>query len=151
MPDKNITAWLVVDWKSESVKARKTEPHLSELGTNELKAKVEVGVDVPDVDVPTLSLNIDVPEPRVYAATIEALDEEDLPEWADEAVDQVDQRRVAFEQAGNAPEWSTAVNDAVVAVLQQAPGRPDVDRVKEFVDRTARDVHDVDVPEGVGV
>lgn len=151
MSDKNITAWLVVDWKSESVKARKTEPHLSELGTNELKAKVDVGVDVPDVDVPTLSLNIDVPEPRVYAATIEALDEEDLPEWADEAIDQVEQRRVAFEEAGNAPEWSTAVNDTVVAVLQQAPGRPDVDRVKEFVDKTAHDVHDVDAPDGVGV
>jgi len=52
---------------------------------------------------------------------------------------------------GHAPEWSTAVNDAVVAVLQQAPGRPDVDRVKEFVDRTAHDVHDADVPDGVGI
>lgn len=142
MPDKNIEAWLVVDWKKESVKARKTEPHLSELGTNELKAKVDVDVTVPDVSVPTLSLEIDVPEPRVYAATIEALDEDDLPEWADEAIEQVDQRQVEFEQAGNAPEWSSAVDSATIAVLRQAPGRPDVERVREFVEGTAADMFD---------
>jgi hypothetical protein len=149
MTDKTVTAWLVVDWKSERVKARKTEPHISELGTNELKAKVDADVSVPDVDVPTLSLEINVPEPRVYAATLEAIDDEDLPEWADVALETVDDTRVAFESAGNAPEWKTVVDEVTVDVLRDAPGRPDVENVRDFVDTTARDAHDVDAPDEV--
>mgnify|MGYP000123087120 CR=1 FL=1 len=151
MPDKTIGVWLIVDWKKGKTRTRKSKPKASELGTNELKAKVEVDVTVPEVDVPTLSLEIDVPEPRVYAATIEALSDEDLPEWSEAAIDKVEQNRVPFEQAGNAPEWKGAVDEVTVDVLRSVPGRPDVEAVRKFVDKTARDVHEVAVPEGVGV
>lgn len=151
MTDKTITAWLIVDWRTGDVKARKTKPGASELKTNELRSKVEVDVSVPDVDIPTLSLEIDVPEPRIYAATIDALSDDELPEWADVAIDKVEGNRVAFEQAGNAPEWKEAVDTTAMDTLRDAPGRPDVEAVREFVDTTARDVHEVKVPEGVGV
>ena len=151
MTEKTIDGWLIVDWRSGDIRARKTKPGASELSTNELKAKVSVDVTVPEVDVPTLALEIDVPEPRVYAATLEAIDEEDLPDWADVAFDKVDQNRIPFEQAGNAPEWKDAVDTTAMDTLRDAPGRPDVERVRQFVDKTARDVHDVDVPEGVGL
>jgi hypothetical protein len=151
MGDKTIGVWLIVDWRKGQTRTRKSEPKASELGTNELKAKVEIDVTVPDVDVPTLSLEIDVPEPRVYAATIEALSDDDLPEWSEVAIDKVEQNQIPFEDAGNAPEWKEAVDTVSMDTLRDAPGRPDVEAVRHFVDKTARDIHDVAVPEGVGV
>jgi len=151
MTDKSITGWLIVDWKSGGIRARKTKPSTTELSTHELKAKVSIDVTMPDVDIPTLSLEIDVPEPRVYAATLEAIADEDLPDWGDVAFEKVEQTRIDFEAAGNAPEWKSVVDEVTVDVLRDAAGRPDVENVRDFVDRSARDVHDVDVPDGVGI
>ena len=140
MGDKTIDGWLVVDWKREKLKARKTKPGVGELGTNELMAKVSIDVSVPDVDVPTLALEIDVPEPQVYAATLEALDDKDLPDWSAVANDKVEGQRVAFEHADNATEWKAAVDEATVDVLREVPGRPDVENVREYVERVARSI-----------
>lgn len=140
MADKTISGWLVVDWKREKLNARKTKPKQSELGTNELRTEVEFDVTIPEVDTPKLAAEIEVPEPRVHAATLEAIDDEDLPDWAEVAIEAVDDQRVAFKQAGNAPQFDAAVDQAVVATLQETPGRPDVDNVREFVKRTARDI-----------
>jgi hypothetical protein len=142
MTDKEITGWVVVDWKTGDLKIRKTKPKASELGTNELRTKVKFDVSVPEVDVPTLAAEVNVPEPRVYAATLDAIDDEDLPEWADVAIEKVDDHRVAFEEAANAPEFDAAVDQATVATLQDTPGRPDVEAVREFVRRTATDLDD---------
>lgn len=143
MTDKTISGWVVVDWKSEKLKIRKTKPQQSELATNELRTEVEFSVSIPEVDTPKLAAEIEVPEPRVYAATLEAIDDEDLPEWAEVAIEAVEDRRVAFEEAGNAPQFDAAADQAVVATLQETPGRPDVDNVRKFVRRTAADIEGV--------
>lgn len=131
--DKKIDGWLVVDWKQESLKARKTKPTVGELGTNELMAKVSVDVSVPDVDIPTLALEIDVPEPKVYAATIEALDDDDLPDWSGVANEKVEANRKALEHANNSTEWKGAVDETTVDVLREFSGRPDVENVREYI------------------
>ena len=138
MGDKNITGWLIVDWKDGSHRTRQSKPSKGELRANELTAKLSVDVSVPEVEVPTLAVEIDVPEPQVYAATLEALDNEDLPDWSDVANDKVEGNRVAFEQADNAPEWKQAVDETTVDTLREAQGRPDVDNVREYVERTAQ-------------
>jgi hypothetical protein len=79
--EKTISGWIVVDWKEGSHRIRKSKP--DSLGTNELLAKLSIDVTIPEVDVPELALQIDVPEPQVHAATLEALDEDDLPDWTD--------------------------------------------------------------------
>jgi len=138
MADKKITGWLIVDWKDGSHRTRQSKPSKGELTANELTAKLSVDVSVPEVEVPTLAVEIDVPEPQVYAATLEALDNEDLPDWSDAANDKVEGNRVAFEQADSAPEWKQAVDETTVDTLREAQGRPDVDNVREYVERTAQ-------------
>jgi hypothetical protein len=82
--EKTITGWLVVDWKGETHRTRKSKPSASELGANELLAELRVNVTVPEVETPTLAVNIDVPKPQVEAAELDALDEDELPDWTDE-------------------------------------------------------------------
>ena len=138
MADKKINGWLIVDWKDGSHRTRQSKPSKGELTANELTAKLSVDVSVPEVEVPTLAVEIDVPEPQVYAATLEALDNEDLPDWSDVANNKVEGNRVAFEQADSAPEWKQAVDETTVDTLREAQGRPDVDNVREYVERTAQ-------------
>ena len=145
MPDrtKTITAWLVVDWRDGSHRTRKSKPSQSDLGTNELLTKIEIEVSVPDVDVPTLSAKIDVPEPRVYAATMEALDDADLPDWTDTANDELDAEADAIETATD-DERQRVVDSIVARTLMNAPGRPDPTLVREYVDDMAGQLRDAD-------
>lgn len=140
MTEKTIDGWLVVDWRQGTHRTRQSKPSPGELGTNELIAELSIDVTVPEVDVPTLALEIDVPEPQVFAATLEALDDEELPEWSTVANEKVEGNRVAFEHADNAPEWKSAVDETSMDVLREAPGRPDAENVREYVDRTAREL-----------
>lgn len=137
--DKTIHGWLVVDWKEESHRTRKNKPGASELGTNELLAELEVNVSVPDVEVPTLAVNIDVPEPQVFAATLEALDDDELPDWSDVANEQVHQERLAFKNAANAQEFGNVVDQVTTRVLMEVNSRPDPANVREYVERVARE------------
>jgi len=139
---KTISGWLVVDWKTGKTRTRKSKPSASELGTNELVAKLNVDVTVPEVDVPTLAVEIDVPEPQVYAATLEALDDEDLPDWSNVANRMVDDNRVAFQQAGNATDFEESVYETTARVLVEANGRPDPSNVRDYVDRMARQIRE---------
>lgn len=137
---KTIKGWLIVDWKKGSHKTRKNKPKASELGKHEVMAKINVDVNVPEVDVSTLSVEIDVPEPQVYAATLEALDDRDMPDWSEAAIEAIDEYRALFE--GDAHDFETGVDRATVAAMSNAPGRPDISNVREFVKRTARDIDD---------
>jgi hypothetical protein len=130
--DKTITAWLIIGWRDGSHRTRQSKPTGSELGTNELLTKVEVDVSVPDVDVPTLAAKIDVPEPRVYAATMDALDDDDLPDWTDTANDQITQDEVAIDQADDG-DLDRIVDSIVARTLMHAPGRPDPDIIQDYV------------------
>jgi hypothetical protein len=137
---KTITGWLVVDWKSGAHRTRKSKPSSSELGTNELVAKLNVDVTVPEVEVPTLAVEIDVPEPQVYAATLDALDEDEMPDWSEAAIEAVDESIDAFEDADSHAEFLTVVDTAVVRTLKKSPGRPDVETVHDFIVDVANDM-----------
>lgn len=131
--NKTITAWLVVDWQSGQHRTRQSKPKHSELGTNELLTKIEIEVSVPDVDVPTLAARIDVPEPRVYAATMEALSDEEMPNWSDAANDVIESEELAIEQAPDG-ELERLVDSMVTRTLMSAPGLPDPELVKEYIE-----------------
>ena len=142
---KTIAGWLIVDWKQGSHRTRQSEPSAAELGANELLADLKVNVTVPEVDVPTLAVDIDVPEPQVYAATLDALDEDDLPDWTDAATDVVTARRDDIQAAAPTGEdqvghWDDLLGSLTLQAVQDAPGRPEVNRVREYVDRLARRV-----------
>lgn len=139
--DKTITAWLVVDWRDGSHRTRKSKPSQRELGTNELLTKVEIDVEVPDVDIPTLAAKIDVPEPRVYAATLDALSDDELPDWTDTANDVIDGEMVAIEQASGG-DLDRVIDSITVQTLKQTPGRPDPDLVEQYVQDTVASIRD---------
>jgi hypothetical protein len=134
MSEKTISAWLVVDWRDGSTRTRKSKPKASNLGANELLAELNIDVTVPEIDVPTLSAKIDVPEPRVHAATLDALDEDDLPDWTDVADDvlEANAERVRHEATNE------LVTELVGATLLNASGRPDPDLVREYIREAVR-------------
>lgn len=141
---KKITAWCIVNWKKGTVRARKTKVGPTELGTNELLAKLEFTVNIPEVDVPTLAAEIDVPEPMVYSAALDALDERDLPDYA-KIADQVIADR-ADVLASAPPE---AIDDAIAGVVletcRQTATRPRVERVEEYVREVVENIRGEEV------
>lgn len=145
MTEKTITGWLIVDWKNDQHRTRKSEPNQSDLGAYELPAKLSVDVTVPEVDTPELALEIDVPEPQVFAAHLEAIDDEDLPDWSDTAAEQIDDHAKRFDAAaGNTDAWTNTVDAVTTRVLMDAQGRPKAERVREYVDKVARDTFNDD-------
>lgn len=140
---KTITAWLIIDWRDGGHRTRKSRPKQSDLGTNELMTKVNVEINVPDIDVPTLSAKIDVPEPRVHAATLDALADEDLPEWTETADAQIEADDVAIRQAGDGD--LRRIQESIVArTLIEAPGRPDPELVGDYVERIVAEIREGD-------
>lgn len=137
---KQIDGWLVVDWKKGKHRTRKSKPSAGDLGTNEVLAKLSVEVEVPEVDVPTLSVKVDVPEPQVFAATLEALDDEDLPDWSDTAIDVVEDHRDAIADAKSQSDYRDLVDTLTTRVLMQVNTRPSPKEVRKFVDHIGRRV-----------
>lgn len=137
MPEeKVIRQYLVVDWSQETTRTRKSKP--DNLGKYELLTEIEVEVNLPDEpDVPTLSAEIDVPEAQIYSATLEALDDEDLPDWSQEAEgvvqDSLEETVELSEQ-----ELESLVHEMTSKVLIQANSRPKPERVAEYVEQLAR-------------
>lgn len=133
--EKTITGWLVVDWKKEQHRTRKSKPSATDLGSNELLAELKVNVSVPDVDVPTLAVDIDVPEPQVFAATMEALDDEDLPDWTDAANDVVNDHADAIQDVTSQAEQRDLVDTLTTRTLLSVNTRPEPDQVRRYVDQ----------------
>jgi hypothetical protein len=137
MTDKTISGWIVVDWRKGKHRTRQSKPKTSDLGSNELLAKLSIDVHVPEIEVPELAVEIDVPEPHVRAATLEALDEEQLPGWTDVA------NEVIPSTIPNDPsEFQNEVNRITVRTLTEAATRPDPEAVRAYVDETMRAVDD---------
>ena len=136
--EKTITGWLVIDWKQGSHRTRKSKP--DSLGTNELLAKLSIDVEIPEVDVPELALQIDVPEPQVHAATLEALDDEELPDWTDTANDVVNDHATEFIEAQDSFETQDLVDQLTTKVLVEVSTRPDPKQVRQYIRRMAQRV-----------
>lgn len=132
MPDKVITGYAVIDWRKESIKARKTEPSHSELGSNELKAELKFNVNIPEIDVPTLAADIEVPEPMVHSATLEALEDEDMPDWASTA-DEVISENLEFLRDAGEVERGNAIDGMTLDILRESRGRPKIENVEQYV------------------
>ncbi|RQG93708.1 hypothetical protein [Natrarchaeobius oligotrophus] len=82
---KTFDLFLVIDWKNDSVRHRKTEP--DDLAPTQLAIPVSIDVNVPEVTVPTIEAAIDVPaasvEQSVVQETRELADDRGLLEGAD--------------------------------------------------------------------
>lgn len=140
---KTITGWLVVDWRSGNHRTRKSKPSASDLGSNELLAKLEVNVTVPEVDVPTLAVDIDAPEPQVFAATMEALSEDELPDWTDVVSEVVHEAGSEIEAAADDPEALQRVVEQLTArTLVRVNSRPKPEQVQDYVAEVVRRVRD---------
>jgi len=132
MTNKTIQAYLIVDWKQGATRTRTTEPSASELGTNELVTPITLDVIVPEVQVEELSARIEVPEPRVIETDMADRDAQDIPGWQEIADEYLAPLREAHDPGA---EWLDERDAILVEVLQEAPGRPDIEDVSEYCER----------------
>lgn len=138
---KNYNQWLVIDWKTGESRTRKSKPGSGDLNANELLAELNVDVSVPEVEVPTLAVEIDVPEPQVYQATVDAIDEADLPDWSEAANDAIadERERITSVERDGLP----AITDELTTqALLNAPGRPPAEQVRQYVAERVRAVRE---------
>lgn len=136
MSEKTIGGWLVIDWREETHRTRQSKPSRSELGKHELLADLSIDVNIPDVEVTELALEIEVPEPQVRAATLEALDDEQLPDWTDAANEFI--ADIPSDRYQSPGDYANAVT---VKTLREVNTRPDPDRVYEYVSQTIADTN----------
>lgn len=134
-----IEGFLVVDWRDEQIRARKTEPKQSDLGTNELVSDLKVVVEIPEIDVPSASIEFEVPEPMVENAVLEALDERSFTDWERMAESQIAERMDEIREADD-QQLGNLRDGIVVSTLREARGRPDVADVARYVKEAVEEV-----------
>jgi hypothetical protein len=78
---KQYRGYLVVNWRDDEVRFRKTEPTSRRSSPYELAIPVNVAVRVPDVPVPEISAEIEVPPAQVIEAVTH---ERDVDEEAEQ-------------------------------------------------------------------
>lgn len=137
MPESTIKYWLVFDWKDEDVRARKTKPSRSSLGTNELLVQGELKITKPEIEVPKLATELEIPEARIRRVVAEGMDlDEEIPQWW-ETVDEV------LDNHG----WMIEEDDpnaATIMVLKEDPGSPPVEAVMDRVRERMRQIQERD-------
>lgn len=138
---RTIDGYLVVDWKKEQIRARKTEPNQSELGTNELIADLKVTVTVPEIPVPEVAAAFEVPEPMVESAIAEAIDNRSFADWERTAESVIADRIDEIEEAANG-DLDGVINGITVATLRAARGRPDIDEVERYVNAAVAEIRE---------
>jgi len=135
--DKEIRQYLIIDWKDETTRTRKSKPTASDLGTNEVYAELEIDVHIPEVDVATIAAKVDVPEARVEAANLQALSDEELPDWTDTATE-------VFENVGgdylatDGYNTNDVVDIVTARALTEMSTRPDPEKVQDYVHKLTR-------------
>ena len=137
MPHKEIHNWLVIDWRNDSTRTRKSEPDPSQLGTHEIATEVHLDVVIPEVEIDELTARVEVPQPRVEATELEDLDEDDVDDWRDVADDELDY--FAENCTLSWDMWRTERSDYILRIIDKAPGRPSVDDVREYCDDWIRE------------
>lgn len=138
MTSKTIQHWLVFNWKTGKSRTRQSEP--GELGTHELATRLNLEVEIPEVEVPELAAKIDVPQPVVQTAVIESLDGESLPDHADEAAELVDRHRDRLYDGGLSPEERSNLYDELTGKLMiEYDGYVDPEDARETIKRLIGD------------
>jgi hypothetical protein len=138
MPEKEIRNWLVINWQDGSTRTRKSKPSASSLGTHELATELTLDIHIPEVDVDELRARVEVPKPRVEQTALNDVDAEDAPDWMDVA----DERIQAFIN-DHGRDWAAfreRFDSMVVSVLTDAPTRPPVEDVRDYLRQTVREV-----------
>lgn len=97
--EKQFSGYIVVNWKEEDVRHRKSKPSNGDLSPFEVAVKHDLTVEVPEMEIPTLSTTLQVPEVQVKEAVSELTDvdyeeESEFPE----------PRKVMFQEAENLEE-----------------------------------------------
>jgi len=138
MPDggareEQIKNWLVINWRQGTTRTRKSKPDPTKLGTHELVTTLTLNVTIPEVDVPELRADVEVPQPRVEASELSDLEVEDSADWMDVADDVVDENPDA--------DPYDEVDRLVVSVLEDAPDRPDVTEVRRYIQNQLREAY----------
>jgi len=133
---KTYNGYLIVDWRDDDLRFRKTRPDKSDRGPTEYPVEVEVEVEVPEYDIPTLAAELSVPEADVrQAAASEVYAESNGPAWHETVESALD--HYADEAHGLDPtetEFDDLVSTAVGYVLRRAEGMPPVEAVEEQVE-----------------
>lgn len=149
--EERIENWLILNWKEGTTRTRKSEPDQTKLGTHEIATRLAIDVVIPEVEIPELAARVEVPGPQVATAVLDDVDEDDLPDWTDYAADAVEEKREAFldvqDEDRGRDAWNALVNEVVLDVLRDAPGRPDVDSVRRVVDHMGKQVLNGNDPE----
>lgn len=134
MREKQITGWLIIDWKTGKHRSRQSKPEYSELGKNELLAKLTINIRIPEVEEASLAVEIDVPQPMIRQAVLEALDEEDLPGWTDAVADVVREYEASaeFDIDADDPHLGQLADAITTQALMRIESRPDPKAVREY-------------------
>ncbi|QPL12259.1 hypothetical protein HrrHc1_190 [Halorubrum phage Hardycor1] len=143
MTEKTFAGYLIVDYRDDDLRFRKTRPSRGERSPSEYPLKVEVTAEVPEYDVPTLSADLNVPEAQVRAAATEdLLDDANRPEWhdlVDDGLEHFPNRVHEAKKDPQAVEFDDAVSTIVGYVLRNADGYPDPDEVEQAVENAIHD------------
>lgn len=136
MPTKTYTGYLVVDWRDDDLRFRKTRPGSNDRGPTEYPVEVSVEVEVPEFDIPELAADMKVPAPAVREAVATELHEQgETPEWysvAERGVDHFKSEAQAVDP--HETEFDDLVSKVVGYVLRNAEGYPPVEAVEEHVE-----------------
>lgn len=136
MPTKEYSGFLVVDWRDDDLRFRKTRPGAGDRGPTEYPIEVSVEVEVPEFDIPELAADMKVPEPQVReAVAAEAFEAGETPEWhaaAEQALDHFADEAHAVDPAET--EFDDLVSKAVGYVLRRCEGYPPVEQVEERIE-----------------
>lgn len=133
MTTKEIKGYLIVNWKDESHRSRKSRPNASELGANEVVVELDLSVDVPEVETETLAAEIEVPPAKIHTATLDALGSDDLPAWTETATD------VYEEVVDDYPPTPREEEMVVGLTIARAENPPSEETVAEFVNGLTED------------
>ncbi len=141
---KTYRGWVLVDWRDDDLRFRKTKPDKSDRKPTEYPVKVELEVEVPELETPTLAAEICVPETQVKRVVYEDLQgasDVDVPDWkatAEEVVATRDDLRKLHQDGDLGGE---EIVDALTgATLRKADGYPDPDEVQQYIDHRLVDL-----------
>lgn len=136
MTVKDISAFLVVDWRDEKLKVRKTRPETSPY---EVAVPLDLEIEVPEVDVESLSARLQVPQAHVHKIVQGEVHEEDLQDWQVVAEEVIEEKKPL---EGPAHTDDGLVDQLLGRVMTQAPGVPDPDGVRAYLQDRLEEVSD---------
>lgn len=127
MTTKTIQGYLVVNWDDETLKALKNEPRKSSPYT--ITLAVDLEIEVPEVDTPTISEKLVVPQPTVERLVQAQVTGQRAEEWHQDVDDYLQARIDADEPIRDEQEMHQALGE----VLLELEGAHDPEQVLEYL------------------